>query len=249
MSNTRSRKQPPTEENVITIDGNKILLGLAGLVLLVGVGVLGFWLAARGTNSSAASQPVVQVQPQVQPVPQPQPVAPRSQPAPQSQSPSRSQPQSGGGSEGLSIGPASAPSKGEPAPDFSVPTLDGGTFRLADQRGKPTVIFFMAYWCPTCVPEARALARLHQEYGDKISILALDIDPSSSPELLQQFITWAGNPGYTFAFDKDNLVVQKYKVRSLDATVIIDAEGNIVYKDSYPTPYETLKATLEKVVS
>ena len=144
---------------------------------------------------------------------------------------------------------ANASTKGQPAPDFSVPTLDGGTFRLADQRGKPTVIFFMAYWCPTCVPEAQALAKLHQEYGDKVAILALDIDPSSSPQQLKRFKEWAGNPDYTFGFDKDNVVLQKYKVRSLDATVIIDAEGKIVYQDAYPTPYERLKEELEKVVS
>lgn len=248
----RRRRQPQQQaDNVTTIDGNKVLLGIGALIVVLGVGVLAFWVAGLGSSSSSTSQPVAQVQ-QVQPrsqpaQPQAQP-APRSQPAPQSQPQTSSQPRSSSNSGGVSVGPASAPAKGEVAPDFSVPTLDGGTFSLADQRGKPTVVFFMAYWCGTCVPEAQALDRIHQEYGDKVSILALDIDPSSSPQALQRFAQLAGSPNYTFGFDKDNTVLQKFKVRSLDTTIIIDADGNIVYRDSYPTPYKTLKAALEKVV-
>lgn len=32
---------------------------------------------------------------------------------------------------------------GEPAPGFSLATYGGGTFNLADQKGKVTVIFFL----------------------------------------------------------------------------------------------------------
>jgi peroxiredoxin len=278
MAEARRHKRQPQqpEDHVITIDGNKILLGIGAIILLIGVGILAYWLAGRSSEpavarqiaesaGSKASPPLAQVQPleqQVQPQDQQvqsqvQPAQPQAPSAPQSQPASPSQPQtaaqspssSGSSAGGVSVGLASAPDKGEAAPDFSVPTLDGGTFSLSDQRGKPTVILFMAYWCPTCVPEAQALKQIHQEYGDKISILALDVDPSSSPEALQPFLEWAGNPTYTFGFDKNNAVIQKYKVRVLDTTVIIDAEGNIVYRDAYPTRYEKLKEELEKVVS
>lgn len=247
--------------NITIIDGNKILLGIGALIVLIGVGAFAFWFAGQNSEPAVARQPVAQAQPQVQQVQprvqQVQPAAPQlqpqtssqAQPARQSQPETSSQSRSGGGSGGVSVGLAGDPSKGEVAPDFGVPTLDGGTFTLSEQRGKPAVIFIMAYWCPTCIPEARALKQLHEEYGDKVSILALDVDPSSSPEQLRGFVEWAGNPTYTFGFDKDNTVVQKYKVRSLDTTIIVDGEGNIVYRDAYPTSYDTLKAQLEKLVS
>lgn len=257
----RRRTQQHAEDNVTVIDGNKILLGIGAIIVLIGVGAFAFWFAGGGSAPAVASQPAAQVQPQVQqvqpqvqqvqsaaPPPQPQ-TSSQTQPARESQPQTSSQSRSSGGSGGVSVGLASDPSKGEAAPDFSVPTLDGGTFSLAEQRGKPIVLFIMAYWCPTCVPEARALKQIHEEYGDKVSILALDVDPSSSPEQLQGFVEWAGNPGYAFGFDKDNTVVQKYKIRSLDETFIIDADGNIVYHDSYPTSYDRLKAQLEKLVS
>jgi thiol-disulfide isomerase/thioredoxin len=72
----------------------------------------------------------------------------------------------GMGAESAQAGAAPVRASGPPAPDFTVPTLDGGTFTLSAHRGKPVVIFTMAYWCLPCVLEAQALAKLHQRYGD-----------------------------------------------------------------------------------
>lgn len=136
---------------------------------------------------------------------------------------------------------------GEVAPDFKVPTLDGKTFTLAAQRGKPTIIFFMANWCGSCVPEGQALTRLHQEYGEKISIVALDIDPASTPEHLRRFKQAAGDGNYTWAFDRKQQVTARYKVRTLDTTLVLDQQGRIVYQDQWPSPYKALKQQLVKV--
>ncbi len=38
----------------------------------------------------------------------------------------------------------------------------------------PVALFIMAYWCPTCINEAEALAKIHDEYGDSVAILALE---------------------------------------------------------------------------
>ncbi len=135
---------------------------------------------------------------------------------------------------------------GEIAPDFSVPTLDGGNFTLSAQKGKPTIIFYMAYWCGTCIPEARALAQLKNEYGDRISIVAIDVDPSSTPPALAQFKQASGDGDFYWAFDTGQEVLRTYQVRSLDTTYILDAEGHILYKDEFPTTYETLKDALQQ---
>ena len=133
---------------------------------------------------------------------------------------------------------------GDLAPDFMVPTLEGGTFVLSDQRGRPSIIFIMAYWCGTCIPEARALAQIHEEYGEAVSILALDVDPSSSTDALTQFKANSGNADYVWAFDVGQEVVRNYEIPSLDTTIILDPEGYVVYRDAYPTAYRTLKDAL-----
>ena len=139
---------------------------------------------------------------------------------------------------------------GAPAPDFSVPTLDGRMFTLSRALGesKPVVLFFMAYWCGTCVPEARALARLHARYGDQVVIVALDVDPTSTPEDLAAFREAAGNPDYIWAFDRDNTVALAYRVTRLDTTVIIDPQGRIVFRDEVPTSYETLATQMARIL-
>ena len=136
---------------------------------------------------------------------------------------------------------------GKIAPDFTIPTLDGGTFTLANQRGKPTVIFFMADWCGSCIAEATALAQLQQEVGTKVSIVVVNVDSSATPERLTQFKKAAGNGNYTWAFDTDQTLVVAYQVTSLDTTFILDSDGRIAYRDQIPTPYQILKDELGKL--
>ena len=73
------------------------------------------------------------------------------------------------------------PAQRKPAAPFRLATAsfaDGSVFDLAQARGNVVVLFFMAAWCTTCIPEARALNALYEEYGDRgLSVLAIDIDP------------------------------------------------------------------------
>lgn len=58
---------------------------------------------------------------------------------------------------------------GEPAPDFTVELLDGGSFALADHvsgDGRPLVLNLWASWCPPCreeIPDLSAFAAANPE--------------------------------------------------------------------------------------
>lgn len=151
------------------------------------------------------------------------------------------------GVPGVELSEATGTGLGQVAPDFTAPTLDGDTFSLAEQRGQPTIIFFMAYWCGTCIPESQALAQLKEEYGDSVRIVAIDVDPSSTPQALRQFKSAAGNGDFVWAFDREQQVVSAYQVRALDTTFILDREGHVVYRDSSPTPHDVLQKTLAQL--
>jgi thiol-disulfide isomerase/thioredoxin len=130
---------------------------------------------------------------------------------------------------------------GQPASDFTVRTMDGGQFALADHAGQPTLILFMASWCGPCIYEAINLAQVHAQYKDRgLNVIALDVQDGDTDAELQVFREAAGNPDYIWAFDDEYMVTQAYNVRSLDTTILIDQAGKIVFRDEYPTPLEPL---------
>ena len=132
---------------------------------------------------------------------------------------------------------------GDQAPAFTATTTTGTSFSLP--AGKPAVLFFMAGWCASCIPEATALENIRQDYGDRVAILGVDADPSDSLRSLRGFRDVVG-AGYGFVFDRDGTLTQALRARSLDTTVVVDAAGRIVYRDGYPTEEATLREALAK---
>jgi peroxiredoxin len=59
---------------------------------------------------------------------------------------------------------------GEPAPDFVLQDLDGGSFRLADQRGSIVVLVFWSADCPHSERADEMLAALCSEWGDSVGV-------------------------------------------------------------------------------
>ena len=138
-------------------------------------------------------------------------------------------------------------SAGPVAPDWELPTLDGSTFKLADHQGDVVVMFFMASWCGSCLPEAQALAELHESYAEKgLTIVAINAEPDQKVKELERFRQRANNGQFAWAFDHEFAVVQAYKVQALDTTLIIDRSGRIAYSDASPTPKEFLEKEILK---
>ena len=138
--------------------------------------------------------------------------------------------------------------EGDAAPSFTLASLTGESVTVADTTRQATVIFSMAYWCGTCIPEARALTQLQEEYGDALRIVLVDMDPSSSPQNLQQFIQAVGPNDLTWAFDPDGEFSRIYGIRVLDTTIILNENGREAYRDAYPTSYDTLRTELARII-
>lgn len=130
---------------------------------------------------------------------------------------------------------------GDTAPTFEVRTTTGTSFALP--AGKPAVLFFMAGWCATCFPEATALESISEDLGDRVAILGVSPDPTDSLTAIRDFADQAG-ASFGFVHDGDGTLAQALGVRSLDTTVVVDADGRIVWRDSVPTSESALRDAL-----
>lgn len=136
---------------------------------------------------------------------------------------------------------------GKTAPDFSLTTLEGEPFRLNDNRGKTVILFGMAGWCGTCIPEGRALTQIRKEYASKgVEVIGVAFTKGDNEDFLKEFRK-LGTIDIPLAVDTDN-VGQKYSLTRLETTYIINAEGVIVYKDEEFTDYEDYKRELDKII-
>lgn len=136
---------------------------------------------------------------------------------------------------------------GKQAPNFSLTTLDEQPFKLSDKKGKTVILFGMAGWCATCIPEGRALTAIKKAYADKgVEIIGVAFTKGDNDDFLKEYKK-VGGIDIPIALDTDN-VAQKYNLTRLETTYIINKDGTIVYKDEQATSYEDYKRELDKII-
>jgi len=114
---------------------------------------------------------------------------------------------------------------GAPAPDLSLPLLDGGTEDLARERGKVVLLNFWATWCIPCREEMPELQRLADDlHGDQFTLLTIDLQEDSSA--IEGFRQELGLH-LPVLLDEDGGVTRGYGVRGLPATFLIDQHGDL----------------------
>lgn len=117
---------------------------------------------------------------------------------------------------------------GGPAPDFTLPKLEGGDVSLKDYRGRVVVLNFWATWCPPCVEEMPSLvAFAGQMEPTGVAVLGVSVD--HDVEALRQFVA-RYNVGFTIARDIGQRVSSRYGTSMYPETYIIDKDGKISEK-------------------
>ena len=114
--------------------------------------------------------------------------------------------------------------RGSPAPDFSLPSLNGENLKLSDLRGKAVLINFWAIWCDPCKEEMPLLESLSEEYGEELAVIA--INEGDSVVEAENFLE-EENIKLTVLLDEDRKVGEKYKIGGYPTSIFIDKEGII----------------------
>ncbi len=119
--------------------------------------------------------------------------------------------------------------KGMPAPDFTLPDLDGKMVSLADFKGQVVLLNIWATWCAPCVEEMPSMQTLYQELKDeKFIILAVSIDEGGAKAVLP----FMKKHKLTFPalLDSAGSIKNLYQTTGVPESFIIDKKGRIVEK-------------------
>ena len=73
-------------------------------------------------------------------------------------------------------------------------------------------------------------------------------DPDDTPENIEGFRERGDVGPLPWAVDERGEVARALGVNALETTIVIDREGEVVYKDASSTDYETLKGELEEAL-
>lgn len=111
---------------------------------------------------------------------------------------------------------------GEPAPDFTVELIDGGTFTLSETVGKPVVLNFWASWCGPCREEIPAIS-VFADANPAVEVVGVAV--RDAEEASRQFAAEV-DATYPLALGTDE-VEEAYPAFGLPYTVIINADGTV----------------------
>lgn len=135
---------------------------------------------------------------------------------------------------------AAAPAIGTAAPDFSLTTLDGKRFSLAEAtRGqKAVVLMFIATKCPYSNAYNARMRDMAAAYGTK-GVLFVGINSNKS-EPAEEARAHAKENRHTFPImkDPDNKVADLYDAKRTPEIFVVDPEGKLRYHGRIDENYE-----------
>ena len=138
---------------------------------------------------------------------------------------------------------------GQPAPDISLPSPDGTTYRLSDLKGQVVLLDFWASWCGPCRRENPNVVDVYNRYKDQgFTVYSVSLDgpdlrrnPNMSADQIsasqessksrwvnaiqQDRLAWPYHVSELLKWDSE--AAATYGVRGIPKTFMIDREGNI----------------------
>jgi thiol-disulfide isomerase/thioredoxin len=111
---------------------------------------------------------------------------------------------------------------GKPAPQFSLPDLDGKQISLEQYKGKVVLLDFWATWCGPCRMTMPVLEKLRKEYADSLVLLAINLQEPRDE--VRNYMQQQGLKSHVLLDEKGSLG-EVYGTEAIPMQVLIDKEG------------------------
>lgn len=116
------------------------------------------------------------------------------------------------------------------APDFELPTMNGGTRRLSDYRGDVVILNFWTKTCTPCLEEMPSLARLGHALAKRKGVHLLTVTTDESAEDARSTLRslFGSDPPFEVLIDPEaRVVTDRFGTKLFPETWFIDPKGVI----------------------
>lgn len=120
-------------------------------------------------------------------------------------------------------------SSGEALPDATLDAVDGSAVKTQELLGTPLVINFWYSTCEPCRREMPAFAAAHATFGDRVTFIGVNMYDSAVAA--SNFAERYG-VDYDILLDTNGELVSELGIALAPTTILVDAEGTIVYQES-----------------
>jgi len=141
----------------------------------------------------------------------------------------------------------SAGTAANPAPDFMLQKLGGGTISLSEFKGKkPVVVDFWASWCPNCRRDMPKLNGFYEKYKDKVEVIGVNLQEKEST--VKDFVD-SRNISFPIALDPSGHASNAFGIQYTNTHFLIDINGNLVRTIPGDISEADIVALIEQTVS
>lgn len=133
-----------------------------------------------------------------------------------------------------------------PAPDFTLPAINGKMVSLKDFRGKWVVLDFWGSWCGWCIKGIPAMKEAYAKYKDKVEFIGIDCnDPEANwrAAVKKYQLPWIN----VYNARTQGGVLEEYGIQGFPSKVIVNPEGVIykIFEGEDPAFYTALEEALK----
>lgn len=136
------------------------------------------------------------------------------------------------------------------APSFDGEDLEGNKWKLKDNAGKSFIL--VDFWSTTCEPckdEHPHLNSIKKKFKDKITIVAISLDPASRKSKVKSYMI-SNAFDFKVLIDSNKEISRLFQVNDIPQIFLIDLKGEIVYSHRGYSPGDEIemKKKIEEII-